>query len=174
MSRSSGVHRILVGALIGVAIALGPVAAWAFTATLSIPDLCANPIQVGGFSLETLNPVNDDGKGGTVPSPGRATIKPLVLTKAIDDCTPLLFRALFLGQRVPTATLQVGTNKTPVLFTIELSSVLVTDLKHDFSAMGRGAGDDVLAEQVTLTGVKLSLTSGDTRVECDPIRVTCQ
>jgi type VI protein secretion system component Hcp len=173
MSRSWGVHRILVGSLIGVAITLGPVAAWAFTATLSIPDLCANPIQVGGFSLETINPV-EEGKGGTVPSPGTPTIKPLVLTKAIDDCTPLLFRALFLGQRVPTATLQVGTNKTPVLFTIHLRSVLFTDLKHDFSAMGRGAGDDVLAEQVTLVGDKLSLTSGDTTVECDPIRLTCQ
>jgi type VI protein secretion system component Hcp len=174
MPRSSGVHRILVGALIGVAITLGPVAAWAFTATLSIPGLCANPIQVGGFSLETINPVDTSGPGGTIPGPGTPTIKPLVLTKAIDDCTPLLFRALFLGQRAPTATLEVGTNKTPVLFTIQLRAVLVTDLKHDFSAMGRGAGDDVLAEQVTLVGVSLSLTSGDTTVECDPTRLTCQ
>ncbi|HET7341516.1 MAG TPA: type VI secretion system tube protein Hcp [Methylomirabilota bacterium] len=165
-------HRILVGSLLAGATILGPAAAWAFTATLSVPGLCASPVQVQAFSTETSNTVSfGSGSGGGA---GKATIKPLVLTKAVDDCTPLLFKAAFTGQHVPAATLQVGTNRTPMLFTIQLSDVFVIDLKHDFSRMGPGPADDVLTETLTLDAAALSFTSGGSTVRCDQTTNTCQ
>ena len=161
MPRPSRLRRILVGALVAVAITLGPVAAWAFTATLTIPDICPNPIAVGGFSTETFN-------GGT-----KASIKPIILTKAIDDCSPLLFRALFLSHVARTATLVVGIKKTPALFTIQLGTVLISDLTHRFATLGPSANDDVLVEEVTLVPGTLAITSGGTTVECDQIRNRC-
>ncbi|HTO10416.1 MAG TPA: type VI secretion system tube protein Hcp [Candidatus Binatia bacterium] len=166
------VHRILAGSLIAVVLALAPAAAWAFTATLSIPNLCAGPIDVTLFSLEASNtvPLGGGAGGGS----GKASIKPLVLSKAPDDCTPLLFRAVFLGQHFQTATLQVGTKKTPVLFTIQLRDVLVTDLKHEFAKNGTGAGDDNLAESVTLDAGSLTFTSGGTSVTCSQTTNSCE
>jgi type VI protein secretion system component Hcp len=168
MSRSSRIHRIVVSSLIAGAVALGPVAAWAFTATLSIPSLCASPINIVAFSAETSNTLSSGGGGGA----GKATIKPLVLTKAVDECTPLLFKAAFTGQHFQTATLQVSTKKTT--FTIQLTDLIVTDLKHEFSKMGPGAGDDVLLETVTLDSAALSFTSGGTTVQCSQQTNSCQ
>ena len=87
---------------------------------------------------------------------------------AFGGAGPAHANRLAAENEIPTTLIPMSPGTASAL------GLLVTDLKHDFSAMGRGAGDDVLAEQVTLTGVKLSLTSGDTRVECDPIRLTCQ
>ncbi|PYM27290.1 MAG: hypothetical protein DMD78_02500 [Candidatus Rokuibacteriota bacterium] len=99
--------------------------AWAFTATLTIPGLCASPTTVVAFALETSNTLTSGGSGGGGGA-GKATIRPLVLTKGVDDCTPLLFKAAFTGEHFQTATLQVGTNKTPVLFTITLTALSFT------------------------------------------------
>ena len=77
------------------------------------------------FALETSNTLTSGGSGGGGGA-GKATIRPLVLTKGVDDCTPLLFKAAFTGQHFQTATLQVGTNKTPVLFTITLTALSFT------------------------------------------------
>jgi len=173
MSRSWRIHGSLAGALVAGAIVLGPAAAWAFTATLTIPSLCASPIQVNAFSTETSNTASIGSAGGGAGA-GKATIKPLVLTKAVDDCTPLLFKAAFTGQHIATATLQVGTNRTPTLFTIQLSNVFVTDIKHDFSRNGPGPADDVLMETVTLDAAALSFTSGGSTVRCDQTTNTCQ
>ena len=167
------VSRILAGSLIAATPALAPAAAWAFTATLSIPNLCAAPIDVTLFSLEASNTVVVSGGGGGAGA-GKASLKPLVLSKAPDDCTPLLFKAVFTGQHFQTATLQVGTRKTPALFTIQLKDVLVTDLKHEFSKQGPGTQDDVLVESVTLDGASLTFTSGGTTVTCSQATNSCQ
>jgi len=164
--------RFLVGSLITGAVALGPVTAWAFTATLSIPGLCASPIPVVAFALETSNTLTSGGGGGG--GAGKATIKPLVLTKGVDECTPLLFKAAFTGQHFPMATLQVGTNKMPTLFTIQLTDLIVTDVKHEFAKAGHGPGDDVLTESVTLDSAALSFTSGGTTVQCSQQTNSCQ
>jgi type VI protein secretion system component Hcp len=171
MSRSR-IHRILAGSLVAVALALVPAAAGAFTATLSIPALCAGPIDVTLFSLEASNTVVISGGGGA--GAGKASIKPLVLSKVPDDCTPLLFKAVFTGQHFQTATLQVGTNKTPVLFTIQLRDVLVTDLKHEFAKNAAGSRDDTLVESVTLDSASLTFTSGGTTVTCNQETNSCQ
>ena len=134
MTRSSRVHRIG-GALLAAAVILGPVTAWAFSATLTIPALCASPVPVLAFGLETSNTLSSGSGGGG--GAGKATIKPLVLTKGVDDCTPLLFKAAFTGQHFPTATLQVGTNKG-TLFTIQLTDLIVTDVKHEFAKASQG------------------------------------
>ena len=165
--------RILAVAVIAGIAALAPAAASAFTATLTIPNLCAGPIDVILFSLEAMNTVVVGGGGGGAGA-GKASIKPLVLSKAPDDCTPLLFKAVFTGQHFQTATLQVGTNKTPMLFTIQLKDVLVTDLKHDFAKNGAGTQDDVLVESITLDGASLTFTSGGTSVECSQTTNSCQ
>jgi len=169
----SRVHWLVVCSLIVATLALAPAAAWAFTATLSIPTLCASPIDVTLFSLEASNTATIGGAGGGAGA-GKASIKPLVLSKVPDDCTPLLFKAVFTGQHFQTATLQVGTNKTPMLFTIQLKDVLVTDLKHDFAKNGNGAHDDVLVESITLDGASLTFTSGGTSVECSQTTNSCQ
>jgi type VI protein secretion system component Hcp len=163
--------RFLVGSLIAGAVALGPVTAWAFTATLSIPALCASPIPVVAFALETSNTLTSGGGGG---GGGKATIKPLVLTKGVDECTPLLFKAAFTGQHFPMATLQVGTNKMPMLFTIQLTDLIVTDVKHEFAKAGHRPGDDVLTESITLDSAALSFTSGGTTVQCSQQTNSCQ
>ena len=169
MPRPSSLQRILVGALVAVAITLGPVAAWAFTATLTIPDICPNPIAVGGFSMETFKEVAPfGGAAGT-----KAIIKPIILTKAIDDCSPLLFRALFLSHAAKTATLVVGIKKTSALFTIQLGTVSISDLTHRFATLGPSANDDVLVEEATLVPGTVAITSGGTTVECDQIRNAC-
>src|SRR5882724_5648246 len=155
MSRFSRV--IVVGSLLAAVVALGPTAAWAFTATLSIPSLCASPIDVVAFSIETSNS-SSIGSGGGGAGAGKATIKPLVLTKSVDECTPLLFKAAFTGQHFPAATLQVSVQKTT--FTIQLSDLIVTDVKHEFAKNGPGGGDNVLAETVTLDSAALSFTGG--------------
>src|SRR5438105_13584932 len=142
MSRPTRV--IVVGPLLAAVVALGPAAAWAFTATLSIPSLCATPVDIVAFSAETSNTLSSGSGGGG--GAGKATIKPLVLTKGIDECTPLLFKAAFTGQHFPMATLQVGANKMPMLFTIQLTDLIVTDVKHEFAKAGHGPGDDVLTE----------------------------
>ena len=164
---------ILAVAVIAGIAALAPAAASAFTATLSIPTLCASPIDVTLFSLEAMNTVVVGGGGGGAGA-GKASIKPLVLSKAPDDCTPLLFKAVFTGQHFQTATLQVGTKKTPVLFTIQLKDVLVTDLKHDFAKNGAGTQDDVLVESITLDAASLTFTSGGTTVTCSTATNSCQ
>ena len=156
------IHRILIGSLMLAALALVPATASAFTATLTIPNLCAGPVDVILFSIEAMNSVVVSGGGGG--GVGKASIKPLVLSKRPDDCTPLLFKAVFLGEHFQTATLQVTTGKT--LFTIQLKDVLVTDLKHDFAKSVGGAKDDTLVESVTLDGTSLTFTSGGTSVEC--------
>ena len=168
----SRMPRILTGSLLLAALALAPAAAWAFTATLTIPNLCAAPIDVTLFSLEANNTVVVSGGGGA--GAGKASIKPLVVGKAPDDCTPLLFKAVFTGQHFQTATLQVGTKNTPGLFTIQLTDVLVTNLKHEFSKQGSGPGDDLLMESVTLTSGSLTFTSGGTSVTCSETTNSCQ
>lgn len=170
---SPRVHPIFAGSLIAAALALAPAAAGAFTATLSIPSLCASPINVTLFSLEAMNSGSIGSAGGGAGA-GKASIKPLVLSKTPDDCTPLLFKAVFTGQHFQTATLQVGTNKMPMQFTIQLKDVLVTDLKHEFARNGGGAGDDVLLESVTLESASLTFTSGGTAVECSQVTNSCQ
>ena len=148
MTRSSRVHRIA-GALLAAAVILGPVTAWAFSATLTIPALCASPVPVLAFGLETSNTLSSGSGGGG--GAGKATIKPLVLTKGVDDCTPLLFKAAFTGQHFPTATLQVGTNKG-TLFTIQLTDLIVTDVKHEFAKASQGSDDgSVSCNQATNT-----------------------
>ena len=169
---SPRVHGIVVGSLIVGLLALAPAAASAFTATLSIPGLCAAPINVLLFSVEASNTTTVGSAGGGAGS-GKATLKPLVITKLPDDCTPQLFRAVFLGNHVPTATLQVtGGGKAPVSFTIQLNTVVVTNLKHDF-AKGGGAADDVLLESVSLIGGSLTFTSGGGGSTCSPETNTC-
>ena len=164
------IHRTLVGSLMLAALALVPATASAFTATLTIPNLCAGPIDVVLFSLEAMNTVVIGGGGGGAGA-GKASIKPLVLSKAPDDCTPLLFKAVFTGQHFQTATLQVTTGKT--LFTIQLKDVLVTDLKHDFAKNGKGGGDDTLLESIALEGASLTFTTGGTMVECSETTNSC-
>jgi len=61
-----------------------------------------------------------------------------------------------------------------VLFTITLTDVLVTDVKHEFSKQAQGAGDDLLTESVTLDSAALSFTSGGTTVQCSEETNTCQ
>lgn len=163
---------MLVGSLIVGTLALAPAAASAFTATLSIPGLCAAPINVLLFSVETSNPATVGSAGGGAGS-GKATVKPLVITKLPDDCTPQLFRAVFLGTHVPTATLQVsGVGRAPVAFTIQLNTVIVTDLKHDF-AKGVGTSEDVLMESVSLVGASLTFTSGGGTTTCSQETNSC-
>jgi type VI protein secretion system component Hcp len=124
------------------------------------------------FSIEAMNSSSIGSAGGGAGA-GKATIKPLVISKAPDDCTPLLFRAVFTGQHFQTATLQVGTNKAPVLFTIQLKTVIVTDLKHEFARNGGGAGDDVLLETLTLEGESLIFTTGGTSTSCNQVENSC-
>ncbi len=69
-----------------------------------------------------------------------------------DECTPLLFKAVF----------------------IQFTDVLVTNLKHEFSKQGSGPGDDLLMESVTLTSASLTFTSGGTSVTCSQSTNTCQ
>jgi type VI protein secretion system component Hcp len=166
-------RRILAGMLFAALVTLAPAAASAFTATLTIPGLCATPVDVTLFSLEALNTTTIGSATGGAGA-GKASIKPLVLSKAPDDCTPLLFRALFLGQHADTATLTVGTKKTPVLFTIRLNTVFVTDLKHEFAKNGAGTQDDVLLETVTLDFAALTFTTGGATVSCNQTTNTCQ
>ena len=157
------VHCIVVGFLLLLAaVGLVPAVASAFTATLSIPDLCANPIDVVLFSLETSNTATSGGGGGG--GAGRPTIKPLVVSKAPDDCSPLLFRTVFRGEHIRTATLQVTTGKGG--FTIGLTDVLITDLKTEFAKNGTGVSNDVVLESITLDSASLSFTSGGTTVSC--------
>ena len=165
----SRLPRILAIALVALTVTLGPAAAWAFTATLSIPGLCAAAAPVLAFSIETMNTGSSSsgGGGGT----GKATIKPLTLTKAVDDCTPLLFKAAFQGRHFPTATLQVSSGKAS--FTIGLTDLLVTDVKHE-AAKGQGPADDVLVESITLDGESVTFTSGGVVVTCSPATNTCQ
>ena len=167
---SPRVHRISVGSFVAAMLALAPAAASAFTATLSIPNLCANPINVTLFSLEAMNTgsIGSGGGGGT----GKASIKPLVVSKAPDDCTPLLFKAVFQGRHFQTATLQVSGTTAP--FTIQLQDVLVTDLKHDLAKNGPGTTDDVVIESLTLEGASLTFTSGGVSVTCNQTTNTCQ
>jgi hypothetical protein len=68
----------------------------------------------------------------------------------------------------------VGTKATPVLFTIQLGDVLVTDLKHEFAKNGSGAHDDLLVESLTLLGASLTFTSDGTTVTCNQVTNTCQ
>ena len=82
--------------------------------------------------------------------------------------------AAFMGQHLPIATLQVGT-KTGPFFSIQLTTVLVIDLKADFVRTGGGpAGDDVLAESLTLDAAAFSFTSGGTTVGCNQQTGACQ
>jgi len=122
------------------------------------------------FGLETSNTLSSGSGGGG--GAGKATIKPLVLTKGVDDCTPLLFKAAFTGQHFPTATLQVGANKG-TLFTIQLTDLIVTDVKHEFAKASQGS-DDVLTESVTLDSASLTFTSGGTSVTCSQATNSCQ
>jgi type VI protein secretion system component Hcp len=92
---------------------------------------------------------------------GRASIKPLV-------------KAAFTGQHFQTATLQVGTTRTAVLFSIELHDVIVIDVKHEFSTGGPGARDDSLMESITLDSASLSFTSGGVTVQCSQVTNSCQ
>src|SRR6185503_10912828 len=71
----SRIPRILTGSLLLAALALAPAAAWAFTATLTIPNLCAAPIDVTLFSLEANNTVVISGGGGGAGA-GKASLKP--------------------------------------------------------------------------------------------------
>lgn len=169
MSRFS---RLLFGALIACAITPGPVRAAGFTAVLSIPNLCSTSVTVAAFAFETSNTesIGSGGGGGA----GKATIKPLVLTKPVDECTPLEFKAVFTGQHFQTATLQVSSGKNAILFTLQLRDVLVTDIKHGFSIGGQGPSDDVLMETITLDAATFSLTTGDTTVTCSQATNSCQ
>ena len=169
----SRVLRLLVGSLVACAIAPGTASAAGFIATLTIPGLCATPVDVPAFALETSNSasVGTPGGGGGA---GKATIKPLVLTKAIDECTPLLFKATFTGQHFASAILHVGTSKSPILFIIQLTDVIVTDVKHAFSIEGKGVADDLLLENITLDSASLSFTSGGVTVQCSQTTQTCQ
>ena len=164
------IHRILIGSLMLAALALVPATASAFSATLTIPNLCAGPIDVILFSIEAMNSVVVGGGGGGAGA-GKASIKPLVLSKLPDDCTPLLFKAVFQGPHFQTATLQVTTGKT--LFTIQLKDVLVTDLKHDFAKSAGGTSNDTLVESISLQGGSLTFTSGGTMVECSETTNSC-
>jgi type VI protein secretion system component Hcp len=165
--------RLFVGSLIICAIAPGTVSAAGFTATLTIPSLCATPVSVPAFAIETSNSAGVGTPGGGAGA-GKATIKPLVLTKAVDDCTPLLFKAAFTGQHFATAILHVGTSKSPILFTIQLTDLIVTDVKHEFSIEGKGMSDDTLMESITLDSAALSFTSGGITVQCNQATNTCQ
>ena len=127
-------------------------------------------MPVLAFGLETSNTLSSGSGGGG--GAGKATIKPLVLTKGVDDCTPLLFKAAFTGQHFPTATLQVGANKG-TLFTIQLTDLIVTDVKHEFAKASQGS-DDVLTESVTLDSASLTFTSGGTSVTCSQATNSCQ
>jgi len=127
-------------------------------------------VPVLAFGLETSNTLSSGSGGGG--GAGKATIKPLVLTKGVDDCTPLLFKAAFTGQHFPTATLQVGANKG-TLFTIQLTDLIVTDVKHEFAKASQGS-DDVLTESVTLDSASLTFTSGGTSVTCSQATNSCQ
>ena len=163
------VHCIVAGFLRAAIVGLVPAVASAFTATLTIPDLCANPIDVVLFSLETSNTATSGGGGGG--GAGKATIRPLVINKAPDDCSPLLFRTVFQGEHIRTATLQVTTGKGG--FTIELRDVLITDLKTEFAKNNPGISNDVVLESVTLDSASLRFTSGGTTVSCSETTNTC-
>jgi type VI protein secretion system component Hcp len=114
------------------------------------------------------------GSAGGGAGAGKASIKPLVVTKAVDECTPVLFKAVFTGQHFPTAVLQVGTTRTPVLFTIQLNDLILTDLKHGFSEGGPKGADDALMESITLDAGSLTFMSGGTVVQCSQVTNTCQ
>ena len=169
----SRVLRACVGLLIVFTLAPGTASAAGFIATLSIPGLCATPVDVPAFALETSNSgsIGSPGGGGGA---GKATIKPLVLTKAVDECTPLLFKATFQGQHFANAVLHVGTSKSPILFTIQLTDVIITDVKHEFSVEGKGVADDLLLENITLDSASLSFTSGGVTVQCSQATQICQ
>ena len=166
-------RHMFVAALAAGATTLLPAAAWALTATLTIPSLCAGPIPVLAFSTETS--ITSDlhfGGGGGV---GKATLKPLVLTKAVDDCSPLLFRNVFLGRHEQTATLQVNGSNGAAVFTIQLTNMLVLDVKVDFSKdTSKAVGSDVLTEQITLDAGTFTFTGGGVTVSCNPDTNTCQ
>jgi len=170
MSRLS---RLLFGSLIACAIIPAPVRAAGFSAVLSIPNLCSTPVSVAAFALESSN-TESIGSGGGGGGAGKATIKPLVLTKPVDECTPLEFKAVFTGQHFQAATLQVSNGKGALLFTLQLRDVIVTDIKHGFSTGDHGPGDDVLMETITLDAASFSLTVGDTTVTCSQATNSCQ
>ena len=167
---SRPIRRILLGSLMLVALALTPAVASALTATLTIPNLCTNPVEVTLFSIEAMNNLVI-GSGGILT--GKASFQPLVLSKAPDDCTPLLFKAVFLGQLFPTATLQVGTRNTPDLFTIQFTNVVISNLKNEFAKNGPGESNDVLMENVTLNAGSLTFTGGGVTVTCSQITNKC-
>ena len=165
-------HMLVAALAAGVAM-LVPVAAWALTATLTIPSLCAAPIPILAFSTQTSIATDLHlGAGGGV---GKATLKPLVLTKAVDDCSPLLFRNVFLGRHEPTATLQVTGSSGATAFTIQLTNMLVVDVKVDFlKDSSRAIGVDLLTEQITLDAETFTFSGGGVTVRCNPDTNTCQ
>ncbi len=59
-------------------------------------------------------------------------------------------------------------------FTIQLTDLIVTDVKHEFAKAGQGPGDDVLTESITLDSAALSFTSGGTTVQCSQQTNSCQ
>jgi len=90
-----------------------------------------------------LKKIASSDRGGA--GAGKATIKPLVLTKSVDECTPQLFKAAFTGQHFPAATLQVSVQKTT--FTIQLSDLIVTDVKQEDEIVQREVFGPVVTVQ---------------------------
>jgi type VI secretion system secreted protein Hcp len=114
-------------------------------------------IDVKSFSWGVSNGATI-GSATTGAGAGKAKFDELVITKKIDEMSPLLYKAVAVGTGAPTAVLKLyKAGEKPISYmTYTMKQVFVSSLKH------AGTADDVPNEQVTLIfGSNVLETTGD-------------
>ncbi len=112
-----------------------------------------------GFTVYTFS-FADAVKGGGVDRSGKEnggtpTFPDIVLTKGLDDCTPLLFGAVAKGSHFKTLTLTVAVG-TSTLLLVTLQDVSFTS--ESFTENGADGNVRDLDEVVTIAYGKITIT----------------
>jgi type VI secretion system Hcp family effector len=134
---------LLVGpVLVALVLLAGTPTAAAFSLTAVIETQTRGPLDCGnllrgqegtqpllGVSDETLAP--DDAGGAVAPQ-----VRPLVVVKELDRCSPPLFTALVTRERIPRVEIRVFDRQGVHFFTIRLENAWVTRISRVVRSRG--------------------------------------
>ena len=139
--------------------------------TVSVNGLaCTTSAGAGAFNAKTwswgaTNAGSTGGGGGG--STGRVTFADLSVTKALDGCSPALFRAVATGTHFRTLTLTQQDASGNTVAQVEMTDVLVTSW-----GVGGTARDPSPDEAVKFNFAEACVVSGASRVCYDTRRGT--
>lgn len=136
--------------------------------TVTINGLtCSTSAGAGAFNAKTwswgaANSVSSGGGGSAV---GRVSFRELAVTKALDSCSPALFRAVSTGTFFRTLTLTQQDVSGTIVAQLDMKDVLVTSW-----GVGGNAHDPSPDEAVTFSFSEACVVSGPNRV-CYDVRL---